>query len=301
MKRISYFSYKGGSGRSSMLYNTLPFIAKKLNASPEHPLLVLDMDIDSAGLTFLFGSSNLAPEVAEQVEDAKLFTQSLFKKELPGEHLYKEDIPDIRSHPLFKQFIGVGKIYGMEPESILFLPADTHMESGTLEFREYGPLSKAIEKSEEYECAGIIFDCPSGGQCTATASIEYSDILVIVMRITYQFRKGTFRYLDIFDKQKSVDKELVIVPNAVPGDRILIGGQPFDYDDVKEDIIYNLKENVVRRKVNFHMLEDGRFGVPEVPRFKIREGILYNIENRTPEEEFALKMYEEVAEAVCGE
>ena len=47
MKKITFFSFKGGSGRTSLLYNTLPFLANELKASPEEPIVVIDLDIDS--------------------------------------------------------------------------------------------------------------------------------------------------------------------------------------------------------------------------------------------------------------
>lgn len=54
MKKITFFSFKGGSGRTSLLYNTLPFLANELKASPEEPIVVIDLDIDSKGLSLLF-------------------------------------------------------------------------------------------------------------------------------------------------------------------------------------------------------------------------------------------------------
>ena len=54
MKNISFFSYKGGAGRTSLLFNTLPFLAQNLGATNTEPIIVLDLDIDSKGLSFLF-------------------------------------------------------------------------------------------------------------------------------------------------------------------------------------------------------------------------------------------------------
>jgi len=50
----SFYSYKGGSGRSTVLMNTVKYLADKLCASPMHPILVVDADLESAGLTYLF-------------------------------------------------------------------------------------------------------------------------------------------------------------------------------------------------------------------------------------------------------
>ena len=66
MKTISFFSYKGGSGRSSLIYNVLPFLADKLNPTPQNPIVLFDMDIDSMGLTYLFDDESAEAEVTIQ-------------------------------------------------------------------------------------------------------------------------------------------------------------------------------------------------------------------------------------------
>ena len=134
---------------------------------------------------------------------------------------------------------------------------------------------------------------------TANASLRLSDKVIVVMRITSQFRYGTYMYLKDFDAKAGTDKQLIIVPNAVPRDKISLNGIPYNYDAVKAEIVENIRENVRRHNISFHMLEDGRFGVPEVVRFKFKEDILFSLKQRTPDEEAALAMYEEVADAIC--
>ena len=51
----TFYSYKGGSGRSTTAVNTVRHLADVLGASPEHPILVVDADLESAGLTYFFG------------------------------------------------------------------------------------------------------------------------------------------------------------------------------------------------------------------------------------------------------
>ena len=53
-KCFSFYSYKGGSGRTTTLVNVTKHLAEKLNASKEHPILLVDADLESAGLTFFF-------------------------------------------------------------------------------------------------------------------------------------------------------------------------------------------------------------------------------------------------------
>lgn len=53
-KCFSFYSYKGGSGRSTTLVNTTKHLADILNASKTQPILLIDADLESAGLTYFF-------------------------------------------------------------------------------------------------------------------------------------------------------------------------------------------------------------------------------------------------------
>lgn len=296
MKTISFFSYKGGSGRTSLAYNNIPLIAQNLHASPTHPLVVMDMDIDSAGLSFLYRN---------KIKDCRLFVQNIYSN-IPGILDDRTTIPEIGDHPFFKALIPIGDLYGMDEKSILFMPANTE-NSTNIELDTYNlksnPLKLIIENIyEEYECCGVILDCPTGKQMTATASLKVSDIIVLVMRITAQFRNGTYSYLKWFDSRYS-DKRLIIAPNAVPNDEITLENLPYDYEAVK----YNIQETIAdilnehghTNTADFTLLENGRFGVPEVVRFKFKEDVLLLLQSRRPDEEKALQIYRVLSDAIC--
>lgn len=51
----TFYSYKGGSGRSTTAINTVNHLIDRLKASPKKPILLIDADLESAGLTFFFG------------------------------------------------------------------------------------------------------------------------------------------------------------------------------------------------------------------------------------------------------
>ena len=145
MKTISFFSYKGGSGRTSLAYNNIPLIAQNLHASPTHPLVVMDMDIDSAGLSFLYRN---------KIKNCRLFVQNIYSN-IPGILDDRTTIPEIGDHPFFKALIPIGDLYGMDEKSILFMPANTE-NSTNIELDTYNlksnPLKLIIENIyEEYE------------------------------------------------------------------------------------------------------------------------------------------------------
>ena len=290
METLAYFSYKGGSGRSSLLYNTIPFLAKKLKATPQRPLLILDMDIDSAGLTFLY---------SHKAQKAALYTQNIIAGSYPGRYSCVEDIA---AHPFFQALVGIGDVYGFEERSILFLPARTEgaisvEQDSNSYYIEGNPFDDIKALCEDFDCCGMIFDCPTGSQMTADVSLRLSSKLVTVMRITLQFRKGTYSFLAGFDP-KVANKKYIIVPNAVPSDNIVLDDIPYNYEAVKNEIKNKISDIIKYNDVNFGMLENGRFGVPEVVRFKFREDILYNMEKHSPDEQKALEMYEAFADLI---
>ena len=52
------YSFKGGAGRTETTANLTPFLAKRLGATPENPLRLMDFDLDSAGLTMMLDLQN---------------------------------------------------------------------------------------------------------------------------------------------------------------------------------------------------------------------------------------------------
>ena len=50
----TFYSYKGGSGRTTTLLNTTKHLIDKMGASPQKPILLVDSDLESAGLTYFF-------------------------------------------------------------------------------------------------------------------------------------------------------------------------------------------------------------------------------------------------------
>lgn len=291
MKKIAYFSYKGGAGRSSLAYNTIPILAEELNATPEQPIILLDLDVDSAGLTFLLN-----------VQDNGYYVQDIVNGRIPGIIRSPEDTP-ISEHPFFSKLVPVGKKFGLsinKNNSILFLPVKTGLN---MEFSYDRPENylRGVEKlCKKYNCKAILFDTPAGDQLTANWSLEVAKDIITTMKITYQFRRGTIDFLKRKDKEYK-EKNFILVPNCVPVETIEIDGVKYNYDAVRQDIIIKVKEVMTQNNVNTKMLEDGNFGIPEVKRFKLEEGILYKLETFTEDEQKAYNMYNKVVELLLKE
>lgn len=300
MEKISYFSYKGGSGRSSLAYNTIPYLAKKLGAVPEHPLIVIDMDIDSAGLTFLFRKN--VDAFKKENPDTIIYTQKIFMGYIPDSR-NNAATKSIWDHLLFRSCVPIGDVYGMEERAILFIPAGTDSSDrldidtdDTYDLR-IDKLDTIISIFESYKCCCTIFDCPTGRQQTARASLDMSEKIILVTRITRQFREGTYSYLKWFDNIKS-GKKFFVVPNAVPKDKIKFNGVEYDYDIVAGEIESQIKLILEQNEADFTLFRNGMFGVPEVARFKFMEDILALREDRSPDEEEAVNAYKALVNAL---
>ena len=54
----TFYSYKGGSGRTTTLLNTAKHLIDELGSNPQKPLLLVDADLESAGLTYFFNAQD---------------------------------------------------------------------------------------------------------------------------------------------------------------------------------------------------------------------------------------------------
>ena len=285
MKNISFFSYKGGSGRTSLLFNVLPILAKELGATPDEPIIVLDMDIDSKGLSYLID------------EKSKVNTIEVLKN---GDDLYGDDDEDlpISQHPFFKKLVPIGEDVGLpasQDEAILFVSAHaTSEESKFLNGKNNFDIACASLKNLEklcgdYNCKAIIMDTPSGGQLAGDAALSISNVIITVMRITSQFQKGTMEFLTDLN-QRFRNKKFILVPNAIPN----ADGLQFNVRAIL-DSIGNRARNIItdRNELNLNMIANGALGINEVRLFKFMETNLSKIKERElqEDEQRALESY----------
>ena len=57
---ISLYSFKGGAGRTLCTANLVGLLAREIAASKDAPIVLLDMDLDSAGLTIMLDQPEAA-------------------------------------------------------------------------------------------------------------------------------------------------------------------------------------------------------------------------------------------------
>lgn len=294
MIKVSFFSYKGGAGRTSLLFNTLPFLAKELNANENEPIIVLDLDLDSKGLSYLLPNKESGINAIQVLRGDRAISL--------------RHSSNIKNHPFFSQLSPIGEEVGLPAElnrSILFVSAHakegaTYLGENDNYDAERSSMRTVSRLCQEYNCKAIVMDTPAGNQLSGVTALKESNKIVSVMRITNQFRLGTYEFL----RQKSHElqnKEIIVVPNAVPD----FSGTGFDMGRMFADILTKTTAALEdsSNRVNCTLLTDGNKGINEVNLFKFIEGNLLKLSEIRPlgEDELeAVKMYELLAKELAN-
>ena len=296
MLKVSFFSYKGGAGRTSVLYNTLPYLAERLKATETEPIIVLDLDLDSKGLTYL----------ANRVSNINTVLV------LKGDMVNLRSAAPLLDHPFFKELSPIGADLGLQPSldrSILFVSAPQFNNQNYLgERTNYdggnASLQPLMRLCMNYKCKAIVIDTPTGDQLASTCALKISNKIVTVMRITKQFRKGTEEFLRSEKVANFNNKEFIIVPNAVPDPT----GTDYNIDSYMREIARfsqdAIQSNSQENRVNLKFVENGMKGINEVNLFKFSEENLKKEAERrklTNDELKATEMFKLLAEELADE
>ena len=294
-KKITFHSYKGGSGRSSTTYNTIPYLVDILGADESHPVLLLDVDIDSAGLTYLLGTE----EYFLQNNDVK--------KLLKGEIVFRpRATSDLANHPLISNFVPVGDQFGVEKGAVLFLGVNDKMKIDNKEIdgSSQDLLNRlAVFADNNPAIKAIVMDSASGVQTVANFATNFADTLVCCMRPTVQFRYGTRRFLEHLEHEQ-VSKRIVLLPTVVPTVDVEVDGVR-----QREEALGQISAIATKRRdsisVDDSFVKDDCFGINEVQRFKWCEGVLYKLERegalKQEDEKLAASRYRKLAEVLSEE
>lgn len=292
---VTFFSYKGGAGRSTTCLNTLPLLAEECGAITSAPILLLDMDIESAGMTYLLGMQDEFKgkfDVKELIRGEENWPQNSV-----GE--------SIVDHPLYKYFRPVGKKLGLENDSaVMFLGVDDSSNSvdrtvivGAIE----AVLTKFRHFCMNNKVRAAVFDSAAGDQFSARLAVEIADKLVFCMRPTIQFRIGTFNYLKRMSMRVGNfgdDTDIILLPTVVPADVEIDGVRQLS--SAAEDIAKRLAD-LSNLRVYKDFLSADNFGINEISRFKWKEGILYDLRKvaeLSEDEKKALSRYTKLAKLI---
>ncbi len=293
MEIVTFYSYKGGAGRSSTTLNTLPYLVKVLEADKKSPILLLDMDLDSAGMTYLL-------DLDKHFQDSSVYD---IKDFLRGEENWSENpASSLSEHTLYQKFVPVGDKLGVENEAVMFLGVDDGKKIDNSEMT--GAKEEVFNKLRRFcrknNFSAVVIDSSAGDQYSALLSIQAASLVVHCLRATTQFRIGSFNYLYRL-KEESIDKKIVLLPTVVPAQDKVIDGTPQRQAAV-DDMLKRIKE-LNLKNVRTDFVEYEKLGINEVERFKWREGVLYKIGKEQPltkDEEEATGRYSKLAQVIAA-
>lgn len=291
-RSVSFYSFKGGAGRSTTCLNTIPYIFEIGEASAEHPIVLLDVDLDSAGMTYLLEQENFFHENYD------------IKEFLKGDNDLSVPVDNgLKNHPFYQKLVPVGNKFGIDDnDAVMFLGINDRMKLGNNDFSgEKDELFNKLRKfCKNNGISALVFDTPTGDQITAKFSLKASNCVVCCMKNTMQFRKGTFNYLKRIATEVDIDS-LVIFPTVVPKDLELDGISQMD------DSINSIKQSIQDlsfEDINTEFVSRDMFGINEIERFKWKEDILYKLEKKgklRDDEKEGIKRYKKLAEIIIGE
>lgn len=292
----TFFSYKGGAGRSTTCLNTVPFLAEKTRAFARAPIILIDMDIESAGMTYLLNEQDTFV--------GKFDVKILLKNEEPWS---ANNYCELFQHPFYEYLVPVGHKLGLaDDRAVMFLGVDDtsdQLNRDDIEGRLKEVMNKLRRFARSYRCQGIVMDSAAGDQVSAQLAVEFADKIAFCMRMTHQFRIGTFNYLNKLSLryQNSNDKkEFILLPTVVPADAMIDGQSQMDLSI--EDITNRIA------KINYLTIHDDfvssrdRFGINEIMRFKWKENVLYKLKGETDltaDEKEGFARYQALAELIC--
>lgn len=292
MQVISFFSYKGGSGRTSLLYNTVPFLADEFKATSEEPIIILDLDIDSKGLSFLLKGPN---GVSSDINALHVLNRDAI---ITGCSMNKAKF--------FEKMLPVGKLLGLgeaRESSVLFISANNitkYMQENTFDSKNF-ELDYFVAICARMNCKALILDNPAGAQLSGDLALSVSDKIVTVMRITRQFREGTVEFIREAGERFS-GKQFIIVPNVVPRD-----SNNYSIEKILKSIEAGIKDvENDENEYNLDLFTQGNRGINEVNLFKFEEvNLRRKLESGyaalEEDENRAMEMYKKLAWVLADE
>jgi len=203
---ISLYSFKGGAGRTLCTANLVGLLAHEIGATQDAPIVLLDMDLDSAGLTIML-------EQADAVGKRSLNMSKLMsgKTSLKGD----ENIVQLKKEGL----VDISAEVDAPTGSVLFIgaePVGHKAEPGKASMGD--SMVALLEAFYACQVSAVVMDCASGLQPVADLARQLSKLIVYCCRLTGQFLWGTNMELKLFVRNSAVDERpnILILPVAIP-------------------------------------------------------------------------------------
>jgi MinD-like ATPase involved in chromosome partitioning or flagellar assembly len=210
------YSFKGGAGRTVTAAN----IARILSVERRKRVTVMDLDVESAGLSVLFG-------VDRKVESGECSTiqdvlRGFYAPESPGAppdsiNMSKPEFPETwrRIHVVPE---GLNDIAVVPSRRIL--SESNEAGADRITGRKFVDLLIGLDELPDGPDF-ILFDSASGIQNTALLPLNNCDVLMVFFRWSRQFVRGTLQFLSWLTEFRNNGglrrlSRIIVVPTAVP-------------------------------------------------------------------------------------
>jgi len=281
-KVVTLYSFKGGAGRTVCAANLAGMIVSQMAERARGPLLLLDLDLDSAGLTMMLGQYKIMLETESPWNTARLVSGDL-------------DLGIVNVHDRFfaEGLVDVSIQVGMPPKSVLFLGAQVIAhDSADVKLTGLERLSDFLGYCKQAGIGTVVIDSASGRQDIARVCHHVSDVIVYCCRLTDQFMYGTQYQVDYFIKQalerQGAAPDIILLPMAVPKVTPQWKGR---YDAAMLRL-----QTICSKHPKVRLFVDS--GICEVESFKWQEEILSVKKRISDDQSSALGSFRRVAEKI---
>lgn len=205
-------SFKGGAGRTVTTANVATILAKDMGKR----VLLIDLDLESAGTTVLF---NLEHEF-EDTRECKSVQDILrgdVRPDLPPEQFREVWKTCHRQVPLSSGPSARGSLKVM-PSRQRGFGYDERSSFELADARTFRDFIEYVRDIDEFDL--VLVDAPSGIQGPALFGLQFCDHLCEFVRWTRQFTRGAEKFLsDLSGVEGSRIQSVLVVPVAVPDEK----------------------------------------------------------------------------------
>ncbi|MCA1568649.1 MAG: AAA family ATPase [Acidobacteria bacterium] len=187
MKVISFYSFKGGTGRTTTTANVATDLARR-----NKNVVVIDLDIDGPGLDTVLAVKNEIP----------IYIQDYLKQ--PNEANYKMLLYDLKKEKHFRKFPGA--LYFIGANLDVQSPVDATTDIVDLIIRN---LIRTLADKTDPKIDYCIIDSQSGYTDLSATVLDVSDHLFLLSKFSRQHIIGTVLYHRLLNHLK-ITKNLVL-------------------------------------------------------------------------------------------
>lgn len=294
---VTFYSYKGGAGRSVAAANVVHRLVNAMNRST----VMLDFDIESAGQGYIHGIDESWILGRGAKYQHWIYVQELLSGQriVRGDKQETTEVIDIRRRDQFEKYasrffydIGRAAEFRFDPAASKEAPSGllvmsrpvSEVSSNSSEPQQGAVLRRLFTDSARLlNVSFFVFDSPSGTQPLAHLARNWSDVLVVLCRPSKQFLEGTRHFLHrlpLLTQTPSL-RNILLVLSAVPlEDRFRVDRETAltRLELIRREANDAFKGRKPEIRVTIPRISDepksAQFVIPEVTRLKWHECIL---------------------------